>query len=111
MRKRLYAMTHSPYTKPPFGTFLISYVGRDEWYGLEDYIERMHCITDGHLMVEVNALRDKFFLTFMELNGKHKFYDAFCEAMREQNIHFKEHGGYDRMLPHSVLSKKEHPSD
>ena len=109
MKKRLYAMTHSPYTKPPFGTFLISYVGRDEWYGLEDYIERVHCITDGHLMVEVNALRDKFFLTFMELNGKHKFYDAFCEAMREQNIHFKEYGCYNRMLPYSVLSKKEHP--
>ena len=106
LNKRLYALTHSPYKKSPFGTFLISYVGRDEWYGLENYVERMHSITDGHLMVEVNSLRDKFYLTFMELNGKHKFYDAFCEAMREENIHFKEYGGYERKLPYSVLPKK-----
>ena len=87
-KKRLYSLTHSPYTKPPFGTFLISYVGRDEWYGLENYVERIHCITDGHLMVEVNALRDKFFLTFMEVGNNRKFYDAFLEAMREENIHY-----------------------
>ena len=106
LNKRVYAMTHSPYTKPPFGTFLISYVGREDWYGLENYIERTHCITDGHLMVEVNALRDKFFITFMELNSRHKFYDAFCEAMREENIHFTEHGGYERKLPFSIYPKK-----
>ncbi|MBR6392612.1 MAG: hypothetical protein IKS12_04930 [Eubacterium sp.] len=106
LRKRLYCKLNSPYTKPPFGTFLISYVCRDDWSGLEDYVERIHCITDGDLMVEVNALRDKFFLTFMELDGKHKFYDAFCEAMREENIHFIEHGCHKRLLPYSVLPKK-----
>ena len=105
-KKRLYALTHSPYTKPPFGTFLISYVGRDEWYGLEDYVDRIHCITDGHLMVEVNALRDKFFLTFMEVGNNRKFYEAFLEAMREENIHYKEYGVYERKLPHTVLPKK-----
>lgn len=106
LAKRMYSKVHSTYLKPPFGTFLISYVGRDEWYGLEDYVERVHCITDGHLMIEVNALRDKFFLTFMELNGRHKFYDAFCEAMREENISFVEHGCSGRLLPYSVFPKK-----
>lgn len=106
LHKKLYTLTHSPYTKPPFGTYLVSYVGRDEWYGLENYIERMHCITDGNLMVEVNALRDKFYLTFMELDGKGKYYNAFCEVMREENIHFIEHGCYDRQLPYSVVKKK-----
>ena len=104
-RKKFFAFLHSPYKKPPFGTFLISYVGRDEWYGLEDYIERIHCITDGDLMIEVNALRDKLFLTFMELGGHHKYYDAFCEAMREENIHFIEHGEHYRQLPYSVIPK------
>ncbi len=105
LNKKLYSLTHSQHAKPPFGTFMVSYVGRDEWYGLEDYIERIHCITDGHLLLEVNALRDKFYLTFMELNSKHKFYDAFCEAMREENIHFKELGSHERNLPYTHLPK------
>lgn len=102
MKKKLYALSHSPYTKPPFGTFLISYVGRDEWYGLENYVERIHSITDGNLLIEVNALRDKFYLTFMELSGR-KFYDAFCDSMREENIHFKELGSHNRKLPYVVM--------
>ncbi len=106
LSKKLYTLTHSQHTKPPFGTFMVSYVGRDEWYGLEEYIERVHSVTDGHLLLEVNSLRDKFYLSFMELNGKHKFYDAFCEAMREENIHFKELGCYERNLPYTVLPKK-----
>ena len=108
-RKRLYAMTHSPYVRPPYSTFMISYVGKSDWYGLEDYIERMHSITDGHLLLEVASLRDRFFLSFMDLDADHKYYNAFCDAMREEGIHFTEHGCFDRMLPHSVLSKKEHP--
>lgn len=105
-KKRLYALTHSPYTRPPFGTYLVSYVGRDEWYGLENYVERIHSITDGHLMVEVNAMRDKFHLTFMEVGNNRKFYDAFLETMREENIHYKEYGKFERKLPHTVLPKK-----
>ena len=42
----------------------------------------------------------------MELGGLHKYYDSFCEAMREENIHFTEHGAYDRRLPYSVIQKK-----
>ena len=57
-------------------------------------------------MVEVNALRDKFLLTFMEVGNNHKFYDAFLEAMREENIHYKEDGLYERKLPHTVLPKR-----
>lgn len=106
LNKKLYTLTHSQHVQPPFGTFIVSYVGRDEWYGLENYIERMHCITDGHLLLEVNALRDKFYLTFMELNSKHKYYDAFCEAMREENIHFKELGSHKRNLAYTILPKK-----
>ncbi len=106
LNKKLFTLTHSQHVQPPFGTFIVSYVGKDEWYGLEEYIDRIHCITDGHLLLEVNALRDKFYLTFMELNGKHKFYDAFCEAMREENIHFKGLGSHERNLPYTILPKK-----
>ncbi len=107
-KKKLYAVTHSSFTKPPVGSFLISYVGKEDWGQLEDYIERTHCITDGHLMVEVTTLRDNFYLTFMEMNKNHKFYDAFCEAMREVGIHYREFGGYDRNLAFTVLPKKKH---
>ena len=105
-KKKLYATSHSSFTKPPVGSFLISYVGKEDWAGLEDYIARIHCITDGHLMVEVNTLRDKFYLTFMEMNPDHRFYDAFCEAMREVGIEYKEFGGFDRNLAYTVLPKK-----
>ncbi len=106
MRKKLYAITHSSFTKPPVGSFLISYVGKENWGELENYVSRIHCITDGHLMVEVNTLRDKFYLTFMEMNPKNKFYNAFCESMREVGIRYREFGGYDRNMAYSVLPKK-----
>lgn len=106
LSKKLYAMTHSSFVTPPIGTFLISYVGKENWGGLEEYVKRIHCITDGHLMVEVNTIRDKFCLTFMELNKDHKFYDAFLEAMREEGIHYTEYGCYDRQLAYAKLPKK-----
>ena len=42
----------------------------------------------------------------MEMNPDHKFYDAFCETMREVGIQYKEFGGYDRNLAFTVLPKK-----
>ena len=45
-------------------TYTISYVGKMDWGGLAEHIRGIYNITDNSLMLEVNALPDKFCICF-----------------------------------------------
>ena len=43
--------------------------------------KKTHTITDGDLMLEVNALKDKFCITFQLINKDRKPLELFCEVL------------------------------
>lgn len=47
---------------------------------------RGNTITDGDLMLEVNALKDKFCITFQLINKDRKPLDLFCEVLDQEKI-------------------------
>ena len=67
---------------------MISYVGKTDWGGMADYIRSLYAITDGNLMLEVNALPDKFCVTFQMLTKDRKPLDHFCDVLREEQLPF-----------------------
>ena len=83
-----YAQKHSIYTSDARDTYMISYVGRTDWGGMADYIRSVYTITDGNLMLEVNALPDKFCVSFQMLTKDQKPVDLFCDVLREENLPF-----------------------
>ena len=64
-------------------------------------------ITDGNLMLEVNALPDKFCVTFQMLSKDRKPLDRFCEILQEEGLPFTVSDRLIRYMPDLVLPKPE----
>ncbi|MBQ6502524.1 MAG: hypothetical protein IJI57_01250, partial [Flexilinea sp.] len=85
--KAEYALKNSLMRSDINDTFTVSYVGNLAWGGLAEYIESVYSITDGHLMLEVNSLPDKFCISFELFNNSdRKYLDAFLQVMDEEGI-------------------------
>ena len=86
--KAEYALTNSLMRADVADTFTISYVGNLAWGGLADYIESVYSITDGHLMLEVNSLPEKFCISFELFTADRKYLDAFLQVLDEEGISY-----------------------
>ena len=102
-----YAQKHSIYRSDTRDTYMVSYVGRTDWGGMADYIRSAYTITDGNLMLEVNALPGKFCVTFQLLSKGRKPLDRFCEVLREEGLPFTVSDRQIRYMPDLVLPKPE----
>ena len=98
-KKKQYAQKHSIYKSDSRDTFMVSYVGKTDWGGMSDYIDSIYTITDGNLMLEVNALPDKFCITFQMLTKDKKPLDLFCDILKEEQIPFKVSERMVRYMP------------
>ena len=81
-----YALNNSLMRQGVSDTFTISYVGNITWGALAEYIESVYSITDGHLMLEVNSLPDKFCISFQTFTEDRKYLDAFLQVLEEEGI-------------------------
>lgn len=101
--KNKYASKNSHRVPDVHNTILINYVGREEWGGMTEYVERAHIITDAHLLFEILDVGDKFCISLMQMNKKEKYMDCFCQILDEEKIPYKIHGKYKNHLPISKL--------
>ncbi len=86
-KKVEYALNNSLLRKDINDTYTISYVGNLAWGGLAEYIDSIYSITDGHLMLEVNSLPEKFCISFQQFNNTgRKYLDAFLQVLDEERI-------------------------
>ena len=84
-------------------SFLINYVGREDWGGMTDYVERAHIITDAHLLFELLDVGDRICVTFMQMNKSSKYINQFCKILDEENIPYRMHGQFKNHLPISKV--------
>lgn len=104
--KKKYAASHSLYRSDARDIFNISYVGRTDWGGMEEYIDEVHTITDGDFMLEANALKDKFCLCFQLINKDRRPVDLFCEVLEEEGLPYSLSDMKVRYLPDIYLPKR-----
>ncbi len=102
--KNKYAKKNSHRVPDVHNSFLINYMGREDWGEMTEYVERAHIITDAHLLFEILDVGDNFCITLMQMNKKKKYLDCFCEILKEENIPYKVHGMYKNHLPISQLT-------
>lgn len=103
--KKQYAMKHSIYGSDYRDTYMVSYVGKTDWGGMAKYIDSVYTITDGNLMLEVNALPDKFCVTYQLLTKDRKPLDYFCEILESEKIPYKVSDRMVRYMPDLQLPK------
>lgn len=101
--KNKYASQNSHRVPDVHNTILINYVGREDWGGMTEYVERAHVITDAHLLFEILDVGDKFCISLMQMNKKTKYMDCFCQILDEEKIPYKIHGVFKNHLPISKL--------
>ncbi len=97
--KKKYASIHSTFRSDPRDNYTISYVGQTDWGGMEEHIKGFYTITDGDLMLEVNAINNKFCITFQLINKDPKPLELFCKVLEEEGIPYSVSERYTRYMP------------
>ena len=87
--KREYAANNSIYRKEPRDPYTVSYVGKVDYGEMEKHIKSVYSITDGDLMLEVNALKDSFHITYQLYGKDRKPLERFLEVLDGENIPYK----------------------
>ena len=72
-------------------TFGISYVGKMDWCGLEQYVEDIHAYigeknTPNMLLIEVMTIGEDFTINFMQSGCGNRYVNAFMDQLRNFNI-------------------------
>ena len=103
--KKKYALSNSAFRSDPRDNSTISYVGKMDWGEMDQHIKGLYTITDGDLMLELNALSDKFCLTFHLVDKKREPLERFCEILDNEKIPYTVSDRYTRRLPKIELPK------
>lgn len=98
-----YALKNSLTSNGTPSAFHISYVGKVEWGGLAPYIDAVYTLTFGHLLIEVNATEEDFFLTFQTVRKDEKYLKEFLEILDEEGIVYSAGELTDRKIPAIIL--------
>ncbi len=97
--KRKYALSNSTFRSDPRDNSTISYVGKMDWGGMGQHIRGLYTITDGDLMLELNALPDKLCLAFQLIDKKREPLDRFCEILDQEKLPYTVSDRFTRRLP------------
>ena len=104
--KSAYALTNSPLRNGAKDTFQISYVGNLSLGELSDYIKGIYTITEGHLMLEVNATEDLFCISFQVLNHDRHYLQEFLKVLEGENISYQAGEMEESNLPQICLAEE-----
>ncbi len=97
--KKKYAAKNSTFRSDPRDNCTVSYVGKTDWGELDQHIKGFYTITDGDLFCEVNALSDKFCITFQLIDKKREPLDLFCEILDKEKLPYTVSERFVRNLP------------
>ena len=103
--KKNYALSNSAFRSDPRDNSTVSYVGKMDWGEMDRHIKGLYTITDGDLMLELNALSDKFCITFQLVDKKRAPLERFCEILDQEGVPYKVSDRYTRRLPKIELPK------
>ena len=98
--KREYMEKHNPSTgkDAEHGTFLVNYTGQMHWGEVADYIESYVAVVDGHLVLEISAMEEKIFISFMQIVKGNKYIDAFRQVLEELGLEYRMTGPFPKHL-------------
>ncbi len=97
--KKKFASKNSNFRSDPRDNYTVSYVGKVDWGGMADHITGFYTITDGDLMLELNALKDRFCITFQLINKDRRPLELFCELLDREGVAYSVSERFTRHMP------------
>ena len=97
--KKEYAAKNSVYRNDGRATYTVSYVGKTDFGGMEEHIKGNYSLTDGDLMLEVNALKDEFYICYQIVDKNREPLEDFLEVLDGEGIPYKVSDRQIRYLP------------
>lgn len=101
--KNKYAAKNSHRVPDVHSSVMLNYTGREDWGDMTQYVDRVHVITDAHLLLEILDVGDKFCISLMQMTKTTKYMDCLCRVLDQENIAYKVHGMYENHLPISKV--------
>ena len=98
-QKRKCASKNSTFRSDPRDVYTVSYVGELNLGEMERYIKGIYNITDGDLMLEVNALKDKFCISFQLIDKNRKPLEDFLAVLDMESIPYEVSERQTRYMP------------
>ena len=84
-------------------SIIVNYIGREDWGGMTEYVERAYVITDAHLLFEILDVGENFCISLMQMNKNTKYLKHFCRILEEEGIPYKVLGRFKNHLPISKV--------
>lgn len=97
--KKKCAAKNSAFRSDPRDNCTVSYVGQIDWGGMEDHIKNIYTVTDGDLMLEVNALKDHFCITYQLYGKDRRPLELFCDVLEKEDVPYKVSSRNTRHMP------------
>lgn len=94
-----YAKANSTYRSDPRDAYTVSYVGELHLGEMEQHIKGIYNLTDGDLMLEVNALKDKFCICFQLADKNREPLECFLSVLEGEGIPYKVSDIQTRYIP------------
>ena len=101
--KNKYASKYSHRVPDVHNSVLINYMGREDWGGMTEYVERAHVITDAHLLFEILDVGENFCISLMQMTKTTKYMDCFFSVLEEEKIPYQLIGVFKNHLPISKV--------
>ena len=67
-------------------TGTLSYVGQVDYGQMAEHIEGAYTLTDGDMMIELNALPDAFYLSLEMVDNDPELTEVFCDVLRKEGL-------------------------
>ena len=97
--KREYATANSLYRSDIRDTCTLSYVRQVDYGQMSEHIRDVYTITDGDMMIELNALPNTLCLSLQMINREPELTELFCDVLREEQLPFTVSECKQRYLP------------
>lgn len=98
-KKKRFALSNSAFRSDPRDPWTVSYVGKIDWGGMQQHIKDVYTLSDGDLILEVNALDDHFNIAFQVFNMDERPLKLFCDVLNEEGIPYTASERLTRYLP------------
>lgn len=79
-------------------TFGISYSGRESFGEISKKIISINILLSSPLLVEISNTNDRFQLSIIQNTKSQKYFDAFCEVLKENNIPYFADGPFESYI-------------
>lgn len=86
--KHSFCLSEGLFTKGCKDTYNVSYVGKTDFGSMNKYVRSLNTLAFGHLLVEINAIGNMFYITLNQMIKTDKYIKSFLNTLSEAGLSY-----------------------